>query len=220
MTTAEVLAVLRGHKSDRETAEVRMLVTTIESAALKEVEPEDESGWFGDRAMALAGDGAPRVSEFAAMEYAAALGMTTDSEMACLGRALELRYRLPRLWQSVVDREVPVWRAGRGADQTLALHDALDLDEAITHGARQLAALGSTDSLGVRRSIAAAELARRQLALDLTGDESPQSGRGVMLHVHLSEAALCGVERAGVATRGPRSARSRSASGAATPMPT
>ena len=50
---------------------------------------------------------------------------------------------------------------------TLDLADALDLDAAIRQGAEEFAALGSTESLDVRRSMAAGGLARRQLALDL-----------------------------------------------------
>ena len=49
----------------------------------------------------------------------------------------------------------------------LDLADALDLDAAVAKGAQQLLALGSTDSLDVRRSIAAGQIARNQLALDL-----------------------------------------------------
>ena len=52
----------------------------------------------------------------------------------------------------------------------LDLADALDLDAALTRGAESLKAGGSTDSLDVRRSIAAGELARHQLALDLNTD--------------------------------------------------
>ena len=80
-----------------------------------------------------------------------------------------------------------------------------------------MSALGSTDSLDVRRSIAAGQLARNQLALDLTertdaatatpgwsssersertdetttGSRRPKP-RQVVLHVHLSEAAITG----------------------------
>ena len=50
----------------------------------------------------------------------------------------------------------------------LDLADALDLDAAVAKGAHELLALGSTDSLDVRRSIAAGQLARNQLALDLS----------------------------------------------------
>ena len=88
--------------------------------------------------------------------------------------------------------------------------DGLDLDTALRHGAAQYAALGSTESLDIRRARAAGQLARHQLALDLptdpTGDHGATpaaatpvptgqpvpTGRAVVLHVHLSEAALTG----------------------------
>ena len=82
----------------------------------------------------------------------------------------------------------------------LDLADALDLDAALTRGAETLKAGGSTESLDVRRSIAAGELARHQLALDLNTttpenhqDDAPQKTvkpRQVVLYVHLSEAAV------------------------------
>ncbi|NPC97151.1 HNH endonuclease signature motif containing protein [Nocardioides sp. zg-DK7169] len=80
---------------------------------------------------------------------------------------------------------------------TLDLADALDLDAAIRQGAQELAALGSEESLDVRRSMAAGELARRQLAFDLMteacdGTASVVKPRQVVIHVHLSEAALGG----------------------------
>ncbi len=124
-TTAGVLAVLRGGKADRDAADIVMVRATVDWAVLNEVEADD---WYanygqaiGDRGVPLAGAGAPLVSEFAAMEYAAALGMSTDAGKAYIGRALELRYRLPRLWDRVVAGELSVWRAGRIADQTIAL---------------------------------------------------------------------------------------------------
>ncbi|WP_166138087.1 HNH endonuclease signature motif containing protein [Nocardioides ochotonae] len=80
----------------------------------------------------------------------------------------------------------------------LDLADALDLDTAIRQGAEELAALGSTKSLDVRRSMAAGELARRQLAFDLRieagiagdGAASVVKSRQVVIHVHLSAAAI------------------------------
>ena len=56
----------------------------------------------------------------------------------------------------------------------LDLADALDLDAALAQGAETLKALGSTESLDVRRSIAAGQIARNQLALDLT-DRAPEA---------------------------------------------
>ena len=62
----------------------------------------------------------------------------------------------------------------------LDLADALDLDTAITRTAAQLADLGNTESLDVRRSLAAGELARHQLTLDLTtGEQTTGSAAGV-----------------------------------------
>ncbi len=126
-TMAESLAVLRGHQADRDVAEIRILESTIEWAVLHEVEPEEDHanhGVFGDRPILFAGVGAPLVSEFAAMEYAAARGMSTDAGNSYLGRALELRYRLPRLWARVMSGKLPVWRAGRIADHTRSLPEA------------------------------------------------------------------------------------------------
>ncbi len=81
----------------------------------------------------------------------------------------------------------------------LDLADALDLDAALTRGAESLKAAGCTESLEVRRSMAAGDLARRQLALDLQAGDTPAPGgrpappaRQVVLYVHLAQAAITG----------------------------
>ncbi len=90
----------------------------------------------------------------------------------------------------------------------LDLADALDLEDAIRGIAAQLGDLGSPEPLDVRRSVAAGELARRQLALDLTtedtgentGGERPRRQRTTsrtVLHLHLSHAALTGSDPVG-----------------------
>ncbi|QWC85064.1 HNH endonuclease [Nocardioidaceae bacterium] len=86
---------------------------------------------------------------------------------------------------------------------TLDHLDALDLERAVAAGAAALAAAGSTESLDVRRAKALGALARGdQMLLDEsavqetdTGTRSgvvalPRASREVVLHVHLSEAAL------------------------------
>ena len=184
--------------------------------------------------LAIAGPGAPLVAEFCVADLALALGMSTDAGRTYLGDAVELRYRLPRIWATVTTGRVPVWKARKIAQATkhlcpegaahvdrhlapqaarcsyaqidravddalrlfdpaealkrrreaadercfdvdldqvsfngtvhidaeLDLPDALDLNDAITTGAAQLAALGSDESLDVRRSLAAGALAR------------------------------------------------------------
>ncbi|MGI8645159.1 MAG: HNH endonuclease signature motif containing protein, partial [Nocardioides sp.] len=78
----------------------------------------------------------------------------------------------------------------------LELADARDFAAAVTDGAASLAALGSTDGLGARRAATVGEMARRDLALDLTGAEQDEprdrrrARRRVHLVVHLSDAAV------------------------------
>ncbi len=90
-------------------------------------------------------------------------------------------------------------------DGELDLADALDLEEAVSAEAEALRAAGSTDSLDVRRSQALGAISRHQLAFDLNCEveaearTSPAAGkqkkpRQVVLYVHLSEAAVHGVD--------------------------
>ncbi|WP_028473221.1 HNH endonuclease signature motif containing protein [Nocardioides alkalitolerans] len=69
----------------------------------------------------LGGPGAPLVSEFCVVEIAAALGLSTDSGRRLVGEAVELRHRLPRLWNRVVDGVLPAWRARKIAQETTQL---------------------------------------------------------------------------------------------------
>ena len=80
----------------------------------------------------------------------------------------------------------------------LDLADGLDLDRALVHGAELQKALGSTESLDVRRAKALGDLARTQTALDLATDGGRVAGeeracvsrpdlpvaREVVLHAH------------------------------------
>jgi len=66
----------------------------------------------------LGGPGAPLVSEFCVVEIAAALGLSSDSGRRLVGEAVELRHRLPRLWNRVTAGALPVWRARKIAQET------------------------------------------------------------------------------------------------------
>ncbi len=87
-----------------------------------------ENAWvsrFGmpgaDTMLELAGPGAPEISEFAVVELAAALGRSTDSGRMLLSDAVEARYRLPKIWQRLLDGQVQVWRIRRVTDLTRSL---------------------------------------------------------------------------------------------------
>ncbi|MBO9523050.1 MAG: DUF222 domain-containing protein [Nocardioidaceae bacterium] len=78
----------------------------------------------------------------------------------------------------------------------LDLPDALDLDKALQAGAEQQKALGSTESLDVRRSLALGALARGDQFLGFASpDVEPvetrtRKTRQIVLHLHLSDRAL------------------------------
>ncbi len=248
------LGVLCARKRARDEADVALVMAALDWALAHG--PVDEGYVFGETGLGLGGPGCPEIGEFAVHEVALALGMSSDAGAVWLGKALELRHRLPRLWARVVALEVAVWKAFRVAERTLLLSppgadyvdqhlapvadvcsfaqierttddalarfdpadaerrraaaaerrrfdigldhagtdgvvyvdgcldlaDALDLDQAIRDGARRLADLGSTEPLNVRRSMAAGDLARHQLTLDL---DTSGPGRGVTIYAHL-----------------------------------
>jgi hypothetical protein len=93
-------------------------------------------------------------------------------------------------------------------DGVLDAADALDLEAAVSATARQLADLGCTESLNVRRSKAVGEIARRDATL-FSSVEPPSSvepvetttrmrtDRDVVLYVHLTDTALAGLNPVG-----------------------
>jgi len=276
LDAAAVLAAARAARREANAAETRVLVAALEWARLHEVDDLDDAatwpaGHGQDTGIPLAGDGAPLVSEFAVAEFASALGLSAGSGRNLLAQALELAYRLPKVWARVRSGSLAPWRARRIAEETLILTpdaaafvdhmvapfahktgpaqtqrtveeaiarfmpefaaeqrqraadqryfaidhdqvsfagtsrvhgeldlaDALDLEDAVSAGAAELAALGSADTLDVRRAAAVGMLARGDRALEFGGSESGASagsprrrGRELVLYVHLSEDAI------------------------------
>ena len=86
------------------------------------------------------GPGAPWVAEFAPVDLAAALGITHDAARQLIADALELDYRLPKLWKRVLAGEVPVWRARLIARETtdLSVKAALFADQLIAATPRRI----------------------------------------------------------------------------------
>ncbi|WP_432479949.1 HNH endonuclease signature motif containing protein [Nocardioides sp. GXQ0305] len=284
-TASGVLAAARSRRAVADRAEAELLELAVQWAVIHPAETVDDAESYrlrggGEAPVGLAGPGAPLVAEFCVAEFAAAVGLGTEAGKYYLGHALELRYRLPRLWGRVTTGALAPWKARRVADQTIGralnveaaafvdthvapvagrirpaqldrlvdeavarcmpetaeaerrrasdsrrfdidhdqvsfagtslvsgeldLADALDLDDAIRGIAGQLADLGCAESLDVRRSLAAGELARRQLTLDLVPEVEVRAQRAskppvrkTVLHLHLTEAALTGGEGVG-----------------------
>ncbi|MFC4784799.1 hypothetical protein ACT8ZV_10005 [Nocardioides sp. MAHUQ-72] len=66
----------------------------------------------------LGGDGAPAVAAFAPEPVAATLGISTAAGMALIADALDLQFRLPRIWRLVEQLAVEPYRARQVAQAT------------------------------------------------------------------------------------------------------
>jgi hypothetical protein len=77
-----------------------------------------------ERGLPLGGEGCPEVAEFAVAEFAAGLGKSTESGRRYLARAVEGHYRLTRCWARLEAGDLPAWRLGMVADQTMSLSPA------------------------------------------------------------------------------------------------
>src|SRR6187431_3062591 len=120
-TAAGVLAQARADRAAADAAEARLLFHAVTWADLHPAESIADAARFGDTPVPVAGPGAPLVAEFCVAEFAAALGLPTETGKAYLGEALELRHRLPKTWARVQTGDLPAWRARRIARQTIAL---------------------------------------------------------------------------------------------------
>ena len=81
----------------------------------------------------LGGQGTPEVLEFAAAELGAQMETTVGSGRALIADALDLRHRLPELWQLICVGRVASWRARKVAQATrhLSRDSAMHVDAAV-----------------------------------------------------------------------------------------
>ena len=121
---SRVLDAAKDAVAARRRADVDLLVAAAEWAVQHPAtEATDYAGFgedllFGEALTPLAGQGAPLVAEFAPAELAAVLGWSTETVKELMGDALELRYRLPRVWRLVQALRLPVPLARYLAEQT------------------------------------------------------------------------------------------------------
>ena len=86
------------------------------------------------RACAWGGEGTPEVSEYCAAELGALQGTGIMAARALIADALDLRYRLPRLWGRVLTGGVRAWQARKIAEQTrpVSWEACADVDHALS----------------------------------------------------------------------------------------
>ncbi len=121
-----VLAAVRSARWVEDAEAARQLRLSVDWAAMHSVDSLADAAtvWdrdCGDTGVPVAGPGAPLVAEFCVAELAAAIGVSTDAGRGYLGEAVELRYRLPRVWARVVAGDLVAWRARRIARATIHL---------------------------------------------------------------------------------------------------
>src|SRR5215207_8339707 len=87
----------------------------------------------GEQARTLGGEGTPEVLEFAPAELGARMETTTGSARALMADALDLRHRLPQLWQQIRAGRLRVWQARKVAAATrhLSVDAARQVDSAV-----------------------------------------------------------------------------------------
>jgi hypothetical protein len=125
-TPAGVLTFARSRRADADRAVADVLLAAVTWAEQHPPESIDAAatwiaGGGAETGIPLAGEGAPLVAEFCVAEFALAIGRSTDSGRSLVADALELKYRLPRVFARVVGGELPVWKARRVAQATLGL---------------------------------------------------------------------------------------------------
>ena len=96
---ATVLAHARAQKQVEDDAARKVMQDAAQWASMHSsgslVGPVDE--WH-ESLLPLGGEGCPEVAEFAVMEFAAAMGRSTESGRRYLSHAVEGHYRLRRCW--------------------------------------------------------------------------------------------------------------------------
>ena len=153
-SAAGVLAALESTHSVLADAEIGQFRLAVEWAIAHSIESVADiatvEGSEGE--LAIAGPGAPLVAEFCVADFALAIGVTTDAGRCYLGDAVEVRYRLPLLWEQVMAGRVPVWKARRITDHTHSLPA-----DAAAHVDRQLAPIARRVSYAqIERTVEAA----------------------------------------------------------------
>src|SRR6476619_307170 len=136
LDAAAVLDAVVRERRAADAAEARLLALAVHWVDLHPVTPGHPAATFptqraGGLASALgpaffdpaplAGDGTPGVAEYAVEELSAALGLSHLAGLALVAEAVELRFRLPRLWALIQSGGLQAWKARQVAKATTML---------------------------------------------------------------------------------------------------
>jgi hypothetical protein len=135
LKTADLAGLIEQNHAELVSAECRMLRLACAWADAHYLDSDgDEYQPLIKAACAWGGEGTPEVSEYCAAELGALQGTGIMAARALIADALDLRYRLPRLWDRVLTGGVRAWQAHRIAKQTRPLSWAAcaDVDHALS----------------------------------------------------------------------------------------
>ena len=106
-------------------------------------------GEWHEKALPLGGEGCPEVAEFAVVEWAAALGKSTEAGRRYLAQVVEGRYRLWLCWSRLLAGDLPAWKLAQIADRTMCLSpDAAAFVDAHVAAVAHKIGLGAADPAG------------------------------------------------------------------------
>ncbi|GAB3022409.1 hypothetical protein GCM10011376_27770 [Nocardioides flavus (ex Wang et al. 2016)] len=177
-TAAGLLASIRSARDAENQAAAEQLDLAARWADLHPPESTHSAATFAvpgcEHEEPIAGDGAPLVAEFCVAELGTVLGISTTAAKKLIGHALELRHRLPRLWDQVHAGQVPAWRARSVAATTIHTNPVLTREAAGFVDAQVAAVAGRIGPAQLDRLVAES-IKRYDLAVaDPTAD--PEDG--------------------------------------------
>ena len=102
-TPAGVLCALADSREAARRAEGDTMIAALDWADMHPAESLAHAATVPgtDRAVSIAGEGAPLIAEFAIVELATALGRSAESARMWRGATMEIRFRLPRIWHAL-----------------------------------------------------------------------------------------------------------------------
>lgn len=189
-----VLASARAHRWAAQQHEAALLADVVEWVVEHPAElgSEAAAAWRVERVGreplvdALGADGVPAVTAGAVAELGVALSMSPQAVRGLVADALELAFRLPRLWSRVLAGEVPAWRA-----RTIAEATAVVCREAADAVDRQIAPIAHRQSFSGLDRVVREALLRHDPATFWERDAAQRERRHVQ--VGIADTTLLGL---------------------------